>query len=295
MLESRPWDTGQLVFIACAFTEHSPYSSHLKRHRLTDGTPSSLGMVPHPAGPEFLCGRVCLMPNTQTHRTVLLFINTPMSAHTHTHTPVVTVRGQFPPGTQKQPRASLSGTHTCPFQMPPTKDQKAPQPHATFLGAGGLHGPYTQDTGPAMLSASLCPASSESGPWKWGQVREVSQQRCQPLTLSTPLPQWCSVSAGLCPKLTPQGSTLPTPSDTGWLGGRPESSLWLRPSRGSPAGAGGPAMHAPSPGGRPGLAGLPVPAPPECTCCRRREERGGRRRLQTQSAATGTALFMGAF
>ena len=86
MLESRPWDTGQLVFIACAFTEHSPYSSHLKRHRQTDGTPSSLGMVPHPAGPEFLCGRVCLMPNTQTHRTVLLFINTPMSAHTHTHT-----------------------------------------------------------------------------------------------------------------------------------------------------------------------------------------------------------------
>lgn len=42
-------------------------------------------------------------------------------------------------------------------------------------------------------------------------------------------------------------------------------------------------------------AGLPVPAPPECTCCSRREERGGRRCLQTQSAAAGTALFMGTF
>ena len=214
------------------------------------------------------------LPNV---RTVLLFINTPMSTHTHTHThaPMVTVHGQFPPGAQKQPPASLSGTHTCPFQMPPAKARKAPQPHATFLGAGGLHGPYTQDTGPAMLSASLCPASSKSRPWKWGQVREVSQQRCQPPTLSTPLPQWCSVSAGPCPKLTPQGSTLPTPSDTGWLGGRPESSLQLQPSRGSPAGAGGQPCTPPPLDAAQVWAGLPVPAPPECTCCRCREEGAG--------------------
>lgn len=64
-----------------------------------------------------------------------------------------------------------------------------------FLGAGGLRGPYTQ----AMLSAGLCPASSKSGAWKWGQVREDSQQRARPPTLPTPLPQRFSVSAGALP------------------------------------------------------------------------------------------------
>ena len=297
MLESRPWDTGQLVFIACAFTEHSPYSSHLKRHRQTDGTPSSLGMVPHPAGPEFLCGRVCLMPNTQTHRTVLLFINTPMSAHTHTHThtlPWLLYVVNFHLVHKNSPELlSLGHTHAH-FRCPPPRTRRH---HSHTLHSWERAGCMALILRTQAQQCCLLPCvqpHQKAGPGNGARSERSLSRGASPSLY--PLPflsgaqslQACALSshprARPCPpRQTPAGSgaVLSPPSGSGphvdprlVQGGRPCTPPPLEAAQVWPA----------------SLSPHPRSAPVAVAV-----RRGGRRRLQTQSAATGTALFMGAF